>query len=318
MIGKRKILAEVRNVEQLSRWRAYVWIILPLTLLAGLLGGEPLGWRIAVLAIANFLSFAFAFMINEVEDAEDDAKDEARDILSPVARGEMSYIKGWVMSMGVGLLSVFLYAVLGLWVYVVGVVNFVFALMYSWKRIRLKSKIVVDLLSHALILGGFQLLAGYMAFGGEVYIMLKIFLLIVLFSFNGQIYNQLRDLKADREAGLKNTTIVFGKEMVEWLRGLILLSCLAIVINILFHGLIPLYVVGLFMVLVLVTKILSFGLLVNDRMGVTDNLLMKNMIDVLMASNFVLTVWYLVETGFPRVNFVGVLDFVKQLLMVVV
>ena len=81
-----------------------------------MLTNQPLDLRLAAVIVANILAVAYAFMINDIEDAPDDARDPARAARNPIAMGEISQRLGWLVSAGVALLALALYAVGGLWV----------------------------------------------------------------------------------------------------------------------------------------------------------------------------------------------------------
>ncbi|NJO84468.1 MAG: hypothetical protein HC828_17980, partial [Blastochloris sp.] len=73
---------QVHGLIQLTRWKEYVPFVIPLTILGALLASRPydtaLDWRLAVVTLANILAVAYAFMINDIEDAPDDARDPDR------------------------------------------------------------------------------------------------------------------------------------------------------------------------------------------------------------------------------------------------
>jgi 4-hydroxybenzoate polyprenyltransferase len=258
-------------------------------------GGTNLDWRLPVLLVANMLGFGFAFMINEVEDAQDDAKDLSREIKNPVARGEISYSNGWYLSIGVGLLSVIFYAALGGWVFVLGVVNFFLSLTYSWRLVRLKSLPIVDLVSHSLMLGGLQFLAGYAVYGAPLSLALMIVSLILLVSIHGQLHNQLRDFESDREAGLRNSAYVLGKAWTNRLRAMIVLLVVLAGGVSLFKGVVPVYV----MVLALLFSGMLYMLKVNFLFGLRSGEKAGGMTSVLsnlsLVANLVVLSWFGVE-----------------------
>ena len=81
-MNKATFIDQIRGLIQLTRWQEYVPFVVPLTLLGGLLAARPNGidldWRLVAVTLANILAVAYAFMINDIEDAPDDARDPAR------------------------------------------------------------------------------------------------------------------------------------------------------------------------------------------------------------------------------------------------
>ena len=74
---------------------------------------------------------------------------------------------GWLVSAGVALLALALYAVDGLWVLGIGVLTVLLSHFYSWKPVRLKAWPVANVTSHSLMLSGLLFLAGYFAYGTD-------------------------------------------------------------------------------------------------------------------------------------------------------
>ncbi|MBE0580897.1 hypothetical protein, partial [Devosia sp.] len=58
---------------KLTRWKEYIPFVVPLTILGALLAARPnnvlLDWRLVAVTLANILAVAYAFMINDIEDA---------------------------------------------------------------------------------------------------------------------------------------------------------------------------------------------------------------------------------------------------------
>jgi 4-hydroxybenzoate polyprenyltransferase len=204
-------------IVKLTRWREHLPYVLPLSLI-GALGaaresGIALGWTAIVVLLANILANCLSFMINDIEDAEDDARDPPRAARNVVAIGELDLKTAWLASLGVGLASLFGYAlaarsgpeVLGCGVAILGL-----SVLYSWRRVRLKARPVVDVLSHALMLGGLLVLAGHLAVTPAGHAWWLTAATAFLVSAYGQFHNQLRDFDVDRAAGLRNSAVILG------------------------------------------------------------------------------------------------------------
>ncbi|MCY4526398.1 MAG: UbiA family prenyltransferase, partial [Anaerolineaceae bacterium] len=188
--------------------------VIPLTLLGALLAARAnailLDWRLAAIIVANILAVAYAFMINDIEDAPDDARDPNRAARNPVANGEIGRGLGYAACRTVALCTLTLYATGGLLVFLIGVLTLLLSHLYSWRPVRLKAWPVTDIVSHSLMLSGLLLLAGYFLYDAQPGIVWLVAIAATLLSVYGQLYNQLRDLDMDRAAGLHNTAIMLG------------------------------------------------------------------------------------------------------------
>ena len=109
-------------------------------------------FKLTLLIFANIFAVAFAFVINELEDAEDDGKK----INITLARN---------LSIITFIISFLLYLLLGKLTFIFGFSILVLGFLYSWKKVRLKGYPIVDILSHCLMLGGLIFLPGYFSQG---------------------------------------------------------------------------------------------------------------------------------------------------------
>ncbi len=204
----------LRGLLRLTRWREFVSFVIPLTVLGALLASRAnailLDWRLPAIIVANILAVAYAFMINDIEDAPDDARDPARAARNPVASGEIGRELGFAACRTIALCTLVLYATGGLSVFLIGVLTLLLSHLYSWRPVRLKAWPVTDVVSHSLMLSGLLLLAGYFLYDAQPGIVWLVAIAATLFSVYGQLYNQLRDLEMDRAAGLHNTAILLG------------------------------------------------------------------------------------------------------------
>lgn len=202
MLVNKNIISKALN---LSRWRDFLNFTLPVTLLAYGLGvkqsGSKVNWiSLLVVLSANILAMAFAFIINELEDYEDDGK-----------KIDVELAKA--LSIVTPLISLLLYSTLGKNTFIIGFFIIALSFLYSWKKVRLKAYPIVDVLSHCLMLGGLIFMSAFLVNGtlqGKYYF---VFLAVTLVSAYGQFYNQVRDFKEDKKAGLRNTSILIGYKL---------------------------------------------------------------------------------------------------------
>lgn len=199
---------------QLSRWQEYLPFVLPLTVLGALLGAEavarPLDPHLLASLAGNLLAVAYAFMVNDIEDAPDDALDAARASQNVVASGRLSARAAYRGCALVAVGALACYALGGGWVLLTGTVTLALAQLYSWRPVRLKKWALVDVVSHALMLSALLFLTGYWLYARPLGAAAWLLAAAALLSAYGQLYNQLRDAASDRAAGLRNTAWLLG------------------------------------------------------------------------------------------------------------
>ncbi|MBI2103629.1 prenyltransferase [Candidatus Woesebacteria bacterium] len=191
----------------------HLFFTIPLVLLgiataARVEGTIPKSQSILTLLAANILAMSFAFAINEIEDAEDDKKDKTRK--NPVSRGLLDRSEALSFTLLVFLSSFVLFLSLGLASTIAGTTMLILSFFYSYKKVRLKSMPLIDLISHGLMLSGLIFLSSFLAISPNLSAAMPIFLGVTAVSIYGQFYNQVRDFKEDKKAKIKNTTALVG------------------------------------------------------------------------------------------------------------
>ena len=210
---------------RLTRFQEFASFVIVTTLLGAAAGKGTLGWPLITVLAANWLSVGFAFMVNDVEDAPDDALDPHKARRNPVSAGKLSRRTGHLMSVAVGLAALGLYAWLGIGPLMSGLACLALGWLYSFRQIRLKATPVVDLISHALMLAGLQFVAAYLTFGGEIAFSVLFPLgLVLAISLYGQLFNQIRDFDNDVAAGINHTTALLGPRLANY----VMLACFTI------------------------------------------------------------------------------------------
>jgi 4-hydroxybenzoate polyprenyltransferase len=216
------------GVLRLTRFQEYICFVIITTLLGAAVARGSFGWRLIIVLVANWLAVGFAFMINDVEDAPDDALNPAKVERNPVSAGDLSVRSGRAASFIGAVVAAALYAWLGLWPFVMGVTCLAIGYLYSWRRIRLKSIPVADLVSHALMLAGLQFLAAYFTFGyGPAWQWVFPLTFVVAISLYGQLFNELRDFEGDLKAGVTHTASLLGRRAAHFL--MMTLFCIGVV-----------------------------------------------------------------------------------------
>ena len=238
---------KLRGVIKLTRFNEYVWFVMVTTLIGAATAGGEFGWALIGVLIANELAVGFAFMINDVEDADDDALNPAKIKRNPVSAGMLTTREASLASYGTALIAAVMYATLNPAAFMVGVISLIVGWIYSWGPVRLKSKPIVDLLSHVMMLAGCQFLAGHVAFANQLDGRWFFpFLFLVSISGYGELYNELRDYEGDVRAGLKHTAAVIGQRAATLVMNtLLILGMVGALYTIFFMQILPGWVIGL-------------------------------------------------------------------------
>jgi 4-hydroxybenzoate polyprenyltransferase len=234
----------MNGLIRLTRYKEYPFFVIVTSLLGAAAAHGVLGWRLLGILAANVLAVAFAFMINDVEDAPDDALNSAKVKRNPVSAADLSARTGRLASFCVAITAGLVFAILGIWPFIYGLSCLVVAYLYSWRRVRLKSKPFVDLVSHGLMLAGLQFLSAYFTFEAAPFSHWVFpFLFVVGISLYGELINELRDLEGDKKAGIVHTANLIGQRAAYWLMmTLLLIGVSSGVITIFINHIVPTWV----------------------------------------------------------------------------
>lgn len=285
--------SQLRGLIRLTRWKEYVPFVIPLTLLGALLAARPhnlmLDWRLAAVTLANILAVAYAFMINDIEDAPDDARDPDRAARNPISTGEIGVRVGYAACRVIAVVTLLLYALGGTSVFLIGLGTLLLSHLYSWRPVRLKAWPVTDIVSHSLMLSGLLLLAGYFIYHNQPGIVWFVAACVTLASVYGQLYNQLRDYDMDKAAGLHNTAIILGERNTRIAMYLSIGLAAACLLASIIQGAFPLWL-GLVLLVSLAISML-FRPQSDMRGGVAVDISGTAQIQVLIAMNLTIAVW---------------------------
>lgn len=255
---------KLEDLIRLARYREYLFFVVVTTLLGASAANGAFGWRLIVILIANWLVVAFAFMINDIEDAPDDALNPVKALRNPIAAKSLSPRLAWIATLAVACLSLLAFAQLGLYPFLTGLSCAILSFLYSWRKIRLKNIPILDMLSHGFMLAGLQFLSAFFTFEpGPPSRWVFPFLFLVAISMYGVLFNQLRDLEWDLQAGLRHTAGRLGNRITFWLMMLFFtLGAGSALITVLVVHLIPSWVL---VVLAILTAILVLPVLLKAR-----------------------------------------------------
>ncbi len=243
---------QLDGLIRLTRWKEYVPFVIPLTLLGALLAARPHGalldLRLVTVTAANILAVAYAFMINDIEDAPDDARDPDRAARNPITSGQIGIRVGYAACRVVAAATLILYALGGVHALAIGIATLLLSHLYSWRPVRLKAWPLTDIVSHSLMLSGLLMLAGYFIYDEQPGIVWLVAAAVTLVSVYGQLYNQLRDYDMDKAAGLYNTALILGQHYTRRMMYLTIGLAAACMLAAIFKGAFPIWLGGVLLV----------------------------------------------------------------------
>lgn len=238
------MLKRIRGLIRLTRFRDFLAFVTITTLMGAIAAEATLSWKLLIVLLANQLAVCFAFMINDVEDAEDDALNPSKVHRNPVSSKDVSHRSGYVYSAFVAILALICFSLLGLVPFLFGFITLLIGFFYSWKQVRLKNIFLVDMISHCLMLAGLQYLPAFYSF--QIHMTVKgLFplLFVILFSLYGELFNELRDLEHDLKAGLRHTAAIMGYKVTFWLMvSIASLGILSGIITLFFINFLPVWI----------------------------------------------------------------------------
>jgi 4-hydroxybenzoate polyprenyltransferase len=213
--------AKFKALIRLTRWREHIPYTLPLVMGGAMLAVHrnqvDLDWRIIAIILANILAMSFAFMINDVADAPDDALNPRKKAHNVISSEILTPFEGNLASGITFLLSLILFTLGGIWPMIWGASMLVLSYLYSAHPFRLKARPVTDVVSHVLMLSALLVMSGYFIYDSTPGLAWFFVIGATLFSGYGQFYNQVDDYDVDKAAGLKNTVVLIGKTQTTFL-----------------------------------------------------------------------------------------------------
>lgn len=257
------------GVYKLSR----IWEHLGTTLILAITGIALAGTfnyiSLPLVITANVFVSIFAYMINDIEDAEDDALDPKKKFRNPISAGKLSKNEGYIISFLIAVIGALIFAFISSQAFIVVVSSIVIGFLYSWKRIRLKSKPIVDVVSHGYFLSGAIFLSSFLAFSSFEMKILYPMLIFSLFSFGSSLHNQTRDFEVDRKSGLTNTASILGYKPSLILQNIFFYSSMLLGTFFVYQNrhLVNIYVASFFIFLIFV---LTFVIVVIKKKSLVD------------------------------------------------
>lgn len=154
----------IKGLLNLSRLDDFVWFILVTSILGVLAAMENISWRFIIVLCANWLSLAFAFMINDIEDAPEDAFSTKNSERNPISSGVISVKTARIAAGCTAFIAAGLYVILGQWPFVFGMAGLILGFLFSAQVMRLKTLPYFDVLTYGLVMGGLPFLSSYFTY----------------------------------------------------------------------------------------------------------------------------------------------------------
>ena len=245
-------------------WREYIWPRLvmdmitfyPPLMLAGWFASRlEVGLPLFAGFLANYLMLVFCFVINDIADREEDARSQFKSIsfidhiksniglykwqpgqkrfTNVFSHNLVSVDLGWAILVIITLVALLLsYWVGGLATTVIALINIAVGFAYSVKPLRLKARPLWDLLSHATLLAGIQVVY-FLSYPKAHFDFWACAIagFLFLFSIGSDLENEYRDFEDDQLAGIRNTATLLGKSRTRILSVTLKLIALALLIG---------------------------------------------------------------------------------------
>jgi len=178
------------------------------TLVGAILTGSRLDLGIIWLLLFSVSSTSFAFIINDLSDAELDRS--AGILRNSVSTGELSYGRCILLALSFLLVSLASLPFLNFQNQLIGLLGIFLYFTYSW-GLRAKARPILDILYHGL---GLAILAtmGYLGYSTFNFACLLLASLVFLLSATSQVLQEIRDYETDIKK-VKTTVTLLGKRL---------------------------------------------------------------------------------------------------------
>ncbi len=156
------------------------------------------------------LFLAFSFSINNCFDIKEDKL--TKSAKNPLAMGKIGLKNALIFSFLLGGLGTILSLTIGFKTFLLYIIIILLSFFYSSPPLRLKSRFLLDLISHGLFFGSLIFLLPLTVFN----IKLSLFHYLVAFSIFYfsimlELRNHIEDYKNDKKVGLKTTVCILGR-----------------------------------------------------------------------------------------------------------
>jgi len=270
-------LINIVRALRITEWRAYVGI----AVYGALLSSNDILETLEILPplmIGVFLYMASAYLANNVFDVKGDSLSKRKSTKNPFTTGSLTLSEGIAVTLitsSLGILFVIMTTnSLAAVSYIIGLF---LALMYSIPPVRLKERVILDLLSHSIFFGAALFLFGFFLNGDcpPAHILAT----IITYSMILELRNEIEDIHVDKEAGYYTTAVVLGYECsVKLLR-----SLLAMFVSITFFSLYRICTLALIPFITFLTIIIATRLDIDHETRLMDAYAVAYYVIILIA-----------------------------------
>lgn len=200
------------GLAKLTRINEFGYFILITTLLGVAEAGGVFDQRLVLVMLANGLAVSFAYMVNDIEDAPEDAFSTKNKQRNPISSGLISTKTARLAALVCGLVAAGVYVLLGWWTFTFGMACLLLGIVYSHKAIRLKTVALLDMISRGLLQAGLPFLCAYFAFNGTLNrTWMWPFLFMILLSIFNDLHDARRTDEAERQARQDRLAALLGE-----------------------------------------------------------------------------------------------------------
>lgn len=188
--------------------------------------------EIFIFYLLIFLYLGFSFSINDCFDIEEDKFNKLKRNL--IVEGKLKFKNALIFSFSLIILGIILSLTLGFKAFLFYILISFISFSYSSPPLRLKSRFLMDLISHGLFFGAFLFLFPFFIFDQLILFYYLIALSLFCFSIIQELRNHIEDYESDKKAGLKTTVCVLGLEKSKKLVDLLIILLSIILFSIFF------------------------------------------------------------------------------------
>ena len=245
----------IQGVVKLAHFEEYFYTISIATLLGISAANGCLDWRFLILFPANWLAVGFAYMVNDIENAPNDALKSSMTKPNPVSLGWLSSRTARYAAFLIVIIVVILAVLLGKWPLIFLTSSLLLGFLYSYRGTLLKNIRLFDIIVHSLAFAGLQFLTGYFSYSSHFQPnWFWPFSFILSMSVLSALNQQTRNIESDRIQH-QNTSKFLGKRTSQILKVIILVFCaFSAVVSLIISDIIPFwtFILGLILTCLLV------------------------------------------------------------------
>jgi len=248
------------GLVKLAHFEDYFYYVSIATLLGISAANGDFDLRFLVLFPANWLAVGFAFMVNDIENAPNDALKAPLKKTNPVALGWLSPRTARSAAFLVVIIVVILGVLLGKWPLIFLFSSLVLGFLYSYRGTLLKNIHLFDIIVHSLAFAGLQFLTGHFSYSSNFQPnWFWPFSFILSMSILSALNQQTRNIESDRNPN-QNTTKFLGKRTSQILKAIILVFCMfSAVVSLIISDIIPFWAFILGIILTCLLVIFRFS-----------------------------------------------------------